>query len=340
MIKIRQARYEDIPRIMQFIDTYWKNGHIMGNDRTMFEYQHVRDGEVFYIIAEDEKDKKIYGSMGYIPMMEQEWPCMSTVMIRSLMNPERRMLGEEMARFFEANMQCYNVFSVGVEKHYARAIQSMGGIVKKLNHYYRLGKQEKFQIARILKLEQLEIKKEGAVLIPLKTADDFVQKVDLNEIYKDYPRRSPSYIRHRYYEHPYYEYKVWGICYNHAVKSAIVMREEERMDAKVLRIVDYFGRDLDFSYAGKEFDRLLKEGNYEYIDFYCYGIEDNILKAAGFTKREEKDCNIIPNYFDPFVQENVEIYFYTWFLPGIHVYRGFGDQDRPNHVINKSKKGE
>ncbi len=59
MIRIRQAVYEDIPRIMKFIDEHWKRGHIMGNDRTMFEFQHVRDKEVFYLIAEDDSDGRI-----------------------------------------------------------------------------------------------------------------------------------------------------------------------------------------------------------------------------------------------------------------------------------------
>lgn len=63
MIRIRQAVYEDIPRIMRFIDEHWKKGHIMGNDRTMFEFQHVRGREVFYILAEDDVDGRIYGSM-------------------------------------------------------------------------------------------------------------------------------------------------------------------------------------------------------------------------------------------------------------------------------------
>ena len=46
MIKIRQHN-DDIPKIMKFIDEHWKKGHIMGNDRTMFEFQHVRDKEVY-----------------------------------------------------------------------------------------------------------------------------------------------------------------------------------------------------------------------------------------------------------------------------------------------------
>lgn len=338
MITIRQAKYEDIPRIMQFIDEHWKHGHIMGNDRIMFEFQHVRGKEVFYLIAEDDTDGKIYAAMGYIPMMEQEWPCMSTVMIRSLENPENRMLGEEMARFFEQNMQCFNVFSVGVERRYAEAIRNMGGITEKLNHYYRLGNSETYQIARISNREKIEVKSGDATLIPLETASDFFRLVDMDEIYKDYPRRSPAYIKHRYYEHPYYSYKVWGISCKDGIKAAFVAREETVGKATVLRIVDYFGRDEALSHIGFEIDRLLREKKYEYIDFYCYGIADEFLKNAGFSKRESEDRNIIPNYFEPFVQKNIDLYFYTWWLEGIHVYRGFGDQDRPNHIFKR--KGE
>ena len=333
MIQIRQAVYKDIPKIMNFIDEHWKKGHIMGNNRTMFEFQHVRDGEVFYIIAEDDVDGKIYGSMGYIPMMEQEWPCMSTVMIRSLENPEGRMLGEEISRYFEANMQCYNVFSVGVEKRYAKTIGAMGGVtIDTLHHYYRLGKKREFKIASICHYEVIPVQHTESKLIPLLEFADFVGQVDLEELYEDYPRRSPAYIEHRYYKHPYFNYKLWGIQSKDGIKSAFAAREEVVGEAKVLRIVDFFGRDRDLAGIGGELDRLLLEKDYEYIDFYCYGIDEEIMKKAGFLLREENDSNIIPNYFDPFEQKNVEIYFYTWFKENIHVYRGFGDQDRPNHV--------
>lgn len=339
MIRIRQAVYEDIPKIMRFIDEHWKKGHIMGNDRTMFEFQHVRDGEVFYIIAEDDTDGRIYGSMGYIPMMEQKWPCMSTVMIQSLNNPENRMLGEEMARYFEKNMQCYNLFSVGIEQRYAKAIAALGGNIEKLNHYYRLGQKQEFKIARINHYHVLPIKKDGITLVPLETAAAFEDQIDKEQLHHNYPRKSLRYITHRYYCHPYYSYKIWGLQSNDGIKSAIATREEEVNGSKVLRVVDFFGRDADLALAGHEIDKLLAEENYEYIDFYCYGIDDSILQDAGFSLRNETDDNIIPNYFDPFSQKNIDIYFYTWYLPNIHVYRGFGDQDRPNHIINH-KKGE
>lgn len=333
MIKIRQAVYEDIPRIMQFIDEHWKKGHIMGNDRTMFEFQHVRDDEVFYIIAEDDTDGTIYGSMGYIPMAEEEWCCMSTVMICSLRNPENRMLGDEMSRFFRENIHCKNLISVGVEERYAKLISALGeDVIDKLHHYYRLGKRRDFKIAQINHYDVLPIQKAGISLISLNTAEEFREQVILDEIAKDYPRRSLRYIKHRYYEHPYYTYKIWGLRGNDGVRSVIVAREENVKEAKVLRIVDFLGRDEDLACVGKALDQVLAEGDYEYIDFYCYGIKETILQDAGFSLRDKSDNNIIPNYFDPFVKENKEIYFFTWNSSDIHVYRGFGDQDRPNHV--------
>ncbi len=332
MIQVRQAVYEDIPRIMKFIDEHWKKGHVMGNDRTMFEFQHVRGKEVFYILAEDDVDGKIYGAMGYIPMMELEWACMSCSMIRSLENPENRMLGEEMARYFEKNMRCFNQISVGINKRYARVISKMGDNIGKLNHYYLLGNQKEYKIARITNVRIPHVKKEGAHLIPLETIEDFCREMDLEVLAQDYPKRTPYYIGHRYYDHPYFKYNVWGIQRNGDVKAAFVTRDEHLNGAKALRIVDFFGRDEEFAYVGKALQALLREEEYEYVDFYCYGIQDSILRDAGFCLRDEKDENIIPNYFAPFEQKNIDIYFYVWYKEKIHVYRGFGDQDRPGSM--------
>lgn len=48
---------------------------------------------------------------------------------------------------------------------------------------------------------------------------------------------------------------------------------------------------------------------------------------------KKNDENIIPNYFSPFVKENIEINFFAWDKNNIHVYRGFDDQDRPGKLI-------
>ena len=143
MYEIRQAQYEDIPRIMEFIRKYWSPNHIMGNDRTMFEFQHVDKREVYYILCENVENKELYGTLGYIPMSKWEWPIFSTTMIRSIENSECELPGEEMSKFLMTNKKCYNLISPGIEKRYGSVVRKMGGIVEKMNHYYRLNSRIK-----------------------------------------------------------------------------------------------------------------------------------------------------------------------------------------------------
>lgn len=332
MLVIRQAVYEDIPRIMRFIDENWKKGHIMAVDHTMFEFQHVEGKQVYYIIAEDTEDGKIYGSMGYIPMNHSEYPAVSTVMIRSMRHPECDMLGEAMSRYFEKNIRCCNMISVGIKKRYAMAVDGIAeGHIGKLKQYYRLRNQEQYVVAVITNKEILHVEGNG-YLEELNCPEKLRSRISETALKQYIPYRDLDYICHRYFTHPYYTYKVYQICYASPTESILVMRECQVGDIKVLRVVDYIGRDEDLSGIGDSLNRLLEQEGYEYIDFYCYGIPDDIMRKAGFSLREETG-NIIPNYFEPFEQKNIDIYFYTWFMENVHAYRGFGDQDRPGKPV-------
>lgn len=332
MIHIRQAVYEDIPCIMKFIDEHWKKDHIMARDRKMFEFQHLGpNNEVYYILAEDDVDKTLYGTMGYIPMSDQEWACMSTCMICSLKNPEGRMLGEEMSRYFEQNMKCYNVISVGIKERYAKVIQKINeDNIGLLEHYYRLNNLQDFKVAKITDNRRLTVNGK-AKLIPLTDMNTFISSMDWDILNEDYPRRGRNYIKHRYYEHPYYDYLVYGVKnQRYLCEAAFVAREESVDDVKVLRIVDWFGKRETIADCGMAIDQLLLDNNYEYIDFYCYGMPHAAMEKGGFIKISEDDSNIIPNYFHPFECKNIKLYFYTWYKEKIAVFRGYGDQDRPN----------
>ena len=61
---------------------------------------------------------------------------------------------------------------------------------------------------------------------------------------------------------------------------------------------------------------------------YEKGVDSNILQKAGWIKLDETD-NIIPNYFSPYEQINVDINYCTS-DENIVLFRGDGDQDRPN----------
>ena len=75
---------------------------------------------------------------------------------------------------------------------------------------------------------------------------------------------------------------------------------------------------------------LLNQNNYEYIDFYCEGIEKGILENAGLKLKDATDLNVIPNYFEPFVQENIDIHYFTNYDSSFPIFKADGDQDRPS----------
>jgi hypothetical protein len=73
----------------------------------------------------------------------------------------------------------------------------------------------------------------------------------------------------------------------------------------------------------------MNENNYEYIDCYCYGISEKTMNAAGFLQRKETDTNIIPNYFEPFLCKNGDVYYYTSNIENFRSFKGDADQDQP-----------
>ena len=68
---------------------------------------------------------------------------------------------------------------------------------------------------------------------------------------------------------------------------------------------------------------------------YSFGVPINLLEEAGLTNRKNEEGLIIPNYFEPFVKENVDItYAYKAddHHPPIRLFKGDGDQDRPAQI--------
>ena len=91
-------------------------------------------------------------------------------------------------------------------------------------------------------------------------------------------------------------------------------------------VLKYYCDNGKYSYQ-----ELMMTDEMKDVLFPIDGIEDKILKAAGFTKREEKDCNIIPNYFEPFDQKNVDIW--VRYKDKNTVFcKADGDQDRPRLI--------
>ena len=87
----------------------------------------------------------------------------------------------------------------------------------------------------------------------------------------------------------------------------------------------------DFTFMGSIsglLDNLLEKYEAEYVDCYEVGINEEDMKRAGWKKTADSG-NVIPNYFEPFIQKNIDIYYFSS-EPDIVLFKGDGDQDRPN----------
>lgn len=333
MVEIRFATLEDISRIMDFLDEYWQKGHIMAVSREMFEFQHVEKDDVYYIIAEEVNTGKIYGTMGYIPMNHTNHPDVFTMMVKTLEGSGYDFLSEEMASFLRKKLNVRYHIGVGIRKKFALALEGLNGEqIGKWNQYYRLNDCDRYRICHITEKKISKVKYEEDYSIrEIKGTEEFAEQLEKIDLEKMKPYRDRAYILHRYGEHPIFTYQVYGLLQKELLRGIIIAREVFSQNAKCLRIVDYYGDENELSHIGYLMDQLMKDKKYEYVDFCNYGIEERILTLAGF-EIAGRDKNIVPHYFDPYEQKNIEIYFFSNHMDGVKIYKAFSDQDRPNTV--------
>ena len=327
MIEIRRAVYSDIPQIMEFIDKYWKKGHILAKDRQFFEWMYVDNGKVNFYIAID-RDSKIYGIEGFILYNHSDTPDASGTIWKTIKS-SNPVLGLEIEQHMVSDLKIRYGCSAGISEK-ARRIHELNGCkVEKMLHFYRLNNLSTYKIAKI---KQKYIPNVVDTGYRLERVADFeevkkvlsVEFLKAQKLYKDY-----AYLNKRYFLHPIYQYDVWKIVKKiGSVKSILITRVEKYKDKQICKIIDFYGDLDDLTKITSAIDNMLRINQYEYIDIYSFGVPKIIYQKAGFVECTD-DSNIIPNYFNPFEQRNIDLYLVDPMIGDLRVFRGDGDQDRP-----------
>ncbi|MDR1965621.1 MAG: hypothetical protein LBQ36_02820 [Synergistaceae bacterium] len=335
--EFRLAGRSDIGEIMSFIGSEWKSDHILAIDRDFFCYQHQVGERVNFLVAINKETGRIDGLEGFIQYSEELLDVAAVMWSvgRSVKTP---FLGVRIVSELKSQTKCRSYCGVGANPKTAKPLHEklLKHHVGVMEHYYRLSDAvNSFKIA--------EINERTAPPAGLAPATHKLRKLDSFERAEcgfDFGRhrgRMPFkdgwYVKRRYFEHPVYRYLVWGVedPSGDAV-SLLVAREAELGAARALRLVDYIGDVGSFGAIGADIGQLIKDGGYEYADIYCAGMDGELLKKAGFAHKGPEDKNIIPNYFDPYVRQNIEIH-YASTHEGSIFFKGDGDQDRPNRRV-------
>ncbi|MFJ7699425.1 hypothetical protein [Lysinibacillus fusiformis] len=334
--KIRYANIADIDSIMKFIKKNWAYKHILANSKGFFIYEFMNFNKgLNFVIAE--KNKDIQAILGFIEYGNENQNIM-TVMWKSI-SKENPFLGVELLKYLTEDNVYKSVSSVGINKKTEGIYKFLGYTTGSLQHFYRLANRESYNIAKIG--EKIIIPytvEKGFELILLNNFEELLGNFNYESYNKSNsnPFKEAWYIEKRYYKHPIYQYKVFGIknvkC--DAVYSLIIGREITQNNSKILRIVDFLGNEEDLNNISFEIEKLIEEEGYEYIDFYQYGIDEKVLHNAGFIKKTG-DINIIPNYFEPYELKNVDIHFFTTNSENIRLFKADCDQDRPNYFMEE-----
>ena len=341
--EFRLAKREEIPQLMKFIEDYWGKNHILAHDRKLFDWMYVikDDNEHVNVAVAIDKNtqtieqffgiidcsathdlgkKDIWGALWKVCPEHDNFPFLGVELVKRLpqIKPHREYLGNGSNPQTSAKL-LRNVFHWYTEN---------------MKHYFLLNPNKtEFHIARIIDRPSPIVTKNALIKICTLTDINAVcQHFDFDSV-TTIPYKDAWYFNHRYFEHPYYHYIVWGLQENDTANhtALLVMREVQANGAKALRIVDYMGDSSLLHGIYPHLCDYLVEHDYEYVDFYFTGLNEVDAQAAGFTQRREEDNNIIPNYFEPFEQKNVEIISHHM-TPNALIFRGDGDQDRPNVI--------
>lgn len=325
---IRKARIEDIPNIMMFIGEHWKKDHILATNRDFFEWMYVDKQGCNVILAVDETNC-IYGMIGVVRYNSSDNPDVVGMMWKVVPTVNPR-LGIDLV---EKKWEIYNTrcdVGPGLNKRALKINQMLGCFGAALGHLYVLGNCSQYNIAKVFDKQKRLAQKSDKQIVELYTRQELKAIYDDTFQRRRIPYKDFEYIVHRFLHHPVFSYRFLGIKNeNGSMKAFIIIREVEYNGAKACKIVDYYGPYEEIIDTASEMYRFIDENQYEYIDIYCYGFPEEYLFTAGFSWCKDDEA-IIPNYFAPFEQKNIDIFFSASQLGEFDVFRGDGDQDRPS----------
>lgn len=328
--EIRFARYDEIEEVMKYIDEQWKKGHILATNREFFEYEHVIDGHVTYLIAKNKETSCIEGLIGYLPASNDVNKLDIWGVVWKVNDDAMPMLGIELKKRLKEYTCARTELGVGANPKTSVPLLKMllRYKVGKMNHFYMLADRQEYYVASIKEKRFGRNNKEKNVnVVRLNTIEELKEKFDFSICENDVPYKNEWYVERRYFNHPIFGYQIYGLEENGKMKALVVIRKQECNGNSVIRIVDFIGEQQLFSGINAFCQELLLEA--EYIDMYCYGFENSYILDAGFVEKTEDDINIIPNYFSPYECSNIDIYVDSS-SDGCLFFKADGDQDRPN----------
>ncbi len=326
------------PQLMKFLDENWQRGHVLSRSRELLDWQHFDAGAGYYnyLLAKG-KDGQIEAVLGFIPTDRYDSVIAGDCVVwlslwKTRENSGNPMLGLLLLKSLEVRRDWKAIGTLGVSDVAAKIYRLLKYKTGFMNHYYIANPDlDKFRIAVLPEKKILKLQ-DG---ITLREITGKIPDVEIESGH--IPAKTREFIINRYINHPFYNYSAY-LAESAGQKLVMIIREIEVNGATVLRVIDCIGNIELLAKAAGHLQELVVVNDAEYVDLMVAG--EGVKAEIGECWSELDHGSgevIIPNYFEPFVQENVKVGYAFKLLDSEEtrpflLFRGDADQDRPNFL--------
>jgi len=324
----------DISIVARFIEEHWKQGHILSRDRELFEYMYLeKDGRLNFALAFEPLSNELIAILGYIPsdalhsrISLSMWKSRSDAHLR------KYKAGIAVLRFLIDELKPKSIYSCGINIDTRDVYKFLGYSCGVMNHHVIVNNEiDEFKIIKNPPVASIyahfseSVASSLAVISSVEDLRYAASKLDFAETLKDV-----EYLSHRYLNHPRFKYEVREVMLNAKTVGILFFRRLFANDRSCIRIIDVVGAETCLKSAIEPLAQEMLMNGDEYIDLLSWGLDSNQLNEARLANcRDFADC-VVPEYFSPFSQTTVERWLFTNLPDTEIIYKGDGDQDRPN----------
>ena len=333
-IILEKLTLNNLVKFQNFIKNNWIKKIKFQKMKKVFEWQYKNNNRYNFFIAK--KNKKIIGVQGFIPSKRYDKKNPNKEIFLAFL---RVIEGKHVGVALMLHKKALEVLKpkfiavIGIEESVHAFHKWLGFNVYRMNHHIFFSKKiKKFSLLNITSKQIIRKRIKKKFLVKQLKISNIKELIN-NTFYKNKtPLKSNEYLINRYLKNPFFKYFIFSTFKKKTPQALIVIKPIKFKNSIALRLVDYIGSETSFLSIYDMCNQILESFNAEYLDIYSYGISPKILKQAGFTNRYLNRDLIVPDYFDPYIEKNIDIYcaIKTQLNKKIMLFKGDGDGDRPN----------
>lgn len=336
---------EEYGDLIEFLRLYWKENHIFVLSKAIFDFQHLdkENNRYNFVVARSNADHSIHAILGFVPTSQFDpaikrtmmWPCIW----KNRSDINRKGLGVTMYHYLKNHIAIETISILGISSVALSIYKHWNFTTGKIEQYVMPNFKAEEHLSSGLKevYSSFDDSEEDTLILKKMTVDEYKDLPETSELFKEYSEyKSKTYYINRFIEHPIYHYDLLAINAPEETKAVLIVRECGDGIHNCLRIVDFIGQIKYLSAIRNQLQDYLYNNNYEYIDFVEVGLDGKELLEAGFIDRKAYDNVIVPNYFEPFLKENIDLdYAFKTVVPDSKMvfFKADADQDRPNVLL-------